>query len=134
MLSKCLQHAVKCHAQAFHTPGDLLFGSFLLYYFRVLERQIGSSKYGAFVCVAVSVSWAVQRGVAAGAAPGLQLPSGPYGLIFASFVQFFATVPALSKFNLLGWTLSDKVGYVCARFQRCACAFARRRGGGQHQR
>lgn len=33
---------------AFRSPGELLFGAMLLYYFRVLERQTGSRKYGSY--------------------------------------------------------------------------------------
>jgi hypothetical protein len=59
-----IQHAVKtAHAQtraplllrglgatlAFHSPPQLLFGCLLLYQFRIIERQLGSSKYGAYI-------------------------------------------------------------------------------------
>jgi hypothetical protein len=36
--------------------------------------------------------------------------SGPYGLLFASFVHFFLNIPASSKFVFLGLKLNDKVG------------------------
>lgn len=36
---------------AFSSTPELIFGAYLLYYFRVFERQIGSNKYS------VSVTW-----------------------------------------------------------------------------
>ncbi len=112
------------HCLAFEGPAELLFGTFLLYHFRILERQSGSARYGAFVTVVSALAWALQvlgasrrggpltalRGAGADSAGAeVGYPGGPYGLIFASFVQFFYNVPPLSKFTVLGWRLNDKV-------------------------
>lgn len=91
-------------------PAELLFGALLLYYFRLLERQTGSNKFGAFAFVSTGLSYSLQLALSKlGGTFSRPLPSGPYGLIFACLVQFFCTVPASSKFTVLGWRLSDKV-------------------------
>ena len=36
------------------------------------------------------------------------LASGPYGLIFASFVPFFLDIPITSRFRIFGLNFSDK--------------------------
>jgi hypothetical protein len=36
------------------------------------------------------------------------LASGPYGLIFASFVPFFLDIPVTSRFRIFGLSFSDK--------------------------
>ncbi|GLC36343.1 hypothetical protein PLESTB_000771900 [Pleodorina starrii] len=101
--------AALTHGLVFRSPAELLFGTLVLYYFRLLERESGPSKFGAFAAVSASLAaalqWAAQRS-------GLGLPpcpSGPYGLIFACFVQYYFQVPASNKMVVLGWRLSDKV-------------------------
>lgn len=91
-------------------PAELLFGAFLIYYFRLLERHTGSKKFGAFALATTGISYCLQLAVSKVAGLTKPLPSGPYPFIFACFVQFFFQVPALSKFTVLGWRLSDKVG------------------------
>ncbi|XP_031115708.1 rhomboid-like protein 20 [Ipomoea triloba] len=41
---------------AFSSTPELIFGAYLLYYFRVFERQIGSNKYSVFILFSVIVS------------------------------------------------------------------------------
>jgi hypothetical protein len=36
------------------------------------------------------------------------LASGPYGLIFASFIPFFLDIPVTSRFRVFGVNFSDK--------------------------
>ena len=104
------------HILVFRSPAELVFGTFLIYYFRLLERQNGSAKFGSFALLSTGVSLALQLAFTAllrrqAGPPGwtVELASGPYGLIFACFVQFFCQVPACSKFSVLGCRLSDKV-------------------------
>ncbi|KAK8918787.1 hypothetical protein KSP39_PZI021215 [Platanthera zijinensis] len=95
---------------AFSSIPELMFGLYLLYYFRLFERQIGSNKYSVFVLFSISASLLFEvlalvflRDQASGA-----LASGPYGLIFASFVPFLCDIPVSSQFRVFGISFSDK--------------------------
>ena len=90
----------------FRHPGELACGTLLLYYFRLLERQRGSSKHGACVASTLAISYALQSVVSAALAT--VLPSGPYGLIFANFVPFTLDVPPAQNFTLFGLPMTDK--------------------------
>jgi membrane associated rhomboid family serine protease len=93
----------------FSSPGELLFGLILIYYFRVFERQMGSSKFGAFVCISVALSTLLQVSFLT-IFPSFEKPvSGPYAIIFACFMLFYLYIPASARFKLLGINLSDKV-------------------------
>ncbi|TVU00743.1 hypothetical protein EJB05_53826 [Eragrostis curvula] len=95
---------------AFSSTPELIFGAALLYYFRVFERQIGSNKYAVFIIFSTVVSVLLQI-LALGYLkdPSLDmLTSGPYGLIFASYVPFFFDIPISMKFRIFGLSVSDK--------------------------
>lgn len=95
---------------AFSSTPELIFGGYLLYYFRVFERQIGSNKYSVFVLFSVLVSSVLQLfGQAFLNDPTLSvLASGPYGLIFSSFVPFYFDIPVSTRFRVSSLTFSDK--------------------------
>ncbi|TVU34733.1 hypothetical protein EJB05_16582 [Eragrostis curvula] len=113
---------------AFSSTPELIFGAALLYYFRVFERQIGSNKYAVFIIFSTVVSVLLQilaLGYLKGSLlfvyciqffsdirstdPSLDmLTSGPYGLIFASYVPFFFDIPISMKFRIFGLSVSDK--------------------------
>jgi hypothetical protein len=91
-----------------HTA-ELLCWLHCRYYFRVLERQSGSAKYGSYAAVVTGMSYTLQLLLgsllqAKGAWPPCPLP-----LVFASFVPFLLDVPATSDFTLLGYKMTDKV-------------------------
>ncbi|XP_043691804.1 rhomboid-like protein 20 [Telopea speciosissima] len=94
---------------AFSSTPELMFGLYLLYYFRVFERQIGSNKYSVFILFSMIVSllyevlllFLVKD-------PSKVLASGPYGLIFSSFVPFFFDIPVSTRFRIFGIHISDK--------------------------
>ncbi|PVH37916.1 hypothetical protein PAHAL_5G119900 [Panicum hallii] len=95
---------------AFSSTPELIFGAALLYYFRVFERQIGSNKYAVFIVFSTMVSVLLQI-LALGYLkdPSINpLTSGPYGLIFASYVPFFFDIPVSMRFRIFGLSLSDK--------------------------
>jgi membrane associated rhomboid family serine protease len=97
-------------ALAFSSTTELLFGLYLLYYFRLFERQIGSNKFTVFILFSGSVSSALEV-VALMLLKGSKfnvLASGPYSLIFALFVPFYFDVPITSRFRIFGVNLSDK--------------------------
>ncbi|KAF8716777.1 hypothetical protein HU200_025869 [Digitaria exilis] len=88
----------------------MIFGAALLYYFRVFERQIGSNKYAVFIVFSTVISVLLQI-LALGYLkdPSINpLTSGPYGLLFASYVPFFFDIPVSMRFRIFGLSLSDK--------------------------
>ncbi|XP_072985549.1 rhomboid-like protein 20 [Typha latifolia] len=95
---------------AFSSTPELMFGLYLLYYFRIFERQIGSNKYTVFILFSVVLSSLFEI-LALMLVKDLNLSalaSGPYGLIFASFVPFYFDIPVTSRFRILGLNFSNK--------------------------
>ncbi|GAV90159.1 UBA domain-containing protein/Rhomboid domain-containing protein [Cephalotus follicularis] len=95
---------------AFSSTPELMFGVYLLYYFRVFERQIGSNKYSVFILFSVIVSLLLELlAVSLLKDPSVNLLTfGPYGLIFASFVPFYFDIPVSTMFRVFGVRFSDK--------------------------
>lgn len=95
---------------AFSSTPELFFGVFLLYYFRVFERQIGSNKHSVFILFSGFVSLILQTIVLSlfKDPTANLLTSGPYALIFASFVPFYLDIPVTKRFNVFGAHFSDK--------------------------
>ncbi|KAE8702467.1 calcium/calmodulin-dependent serine/threonine-protein kinase 1-like [Hibiscus syriacus] len=95
---------------AFSSTPELMFGLYLLYYFRVFERQIGSNKYSVFILFSVVASFlfeVVALAILKDPTANL-LTSGPYGLIFASFVPFYFDIPVSTWFRIFGVRFSNK--------------------------
>ncbi|KAK9671193.1 hypothetical protein RND81_12G012500 [Saponaria officinalis] len=94
---------------AFMSTPELMFGLFLLYYFRVFERQIGSNKYSVFILFSFAVSFFLES-VVLGLLkdPSFSIASGPYSLVFSSFVPFFFDIPMSTRFRVFGLHFSDK--------------------------
>ncbi|KAA8517287.1 hypothetical protein F0562_017580 [Nyssa sinensis] len=94
----------------FSSTPELMFGLYLLYYFRVFERQIGSNKYSVFILFSVIVSLLFEiLALALLKDPTLNtLTSGPYGLIFSSFVPFYLDIPVSTRFHVFGLRFSNK--------------------------
>ena len=103
----------------FTSPGEALFGMYLLYHFRVFERQRGSAKYGVFALVCAAMSTGLQAAVilplASASAIGRHrlgrepLASGPHAFVFAHFVPYFFDIPRTYHFTVCGVRLSNKV-------------------------
>lgn len=93
----------------FTSPGEVLFGLILFYYFRLFERQMGSAKFGAFAFLSFTLSTLLEVGYLALFQPNSEFVSGPYGFLFATFVLFYSSVPACSRYRFLGVNLSDKL-------------------------
>lgn len=103
---------------AFTSTLELMFGLYLLYYFRVFERQIGSNKYSVFILFSVTVSYLLEiLTLAFLKDPSAVITSGPYGLVFASFVPFFFDIPVSTRFRVLGVHFSDKTFIYLAGLQ-----------------
>lgn len=103
----------------FSSTPELIFGAFLLYYFRVFERQIGSNKYTVFILFSIIASlllevlalWLLKD-------PSLNiLTSGPYGLIFSSFVPFYFDIPISTRICAFNLNFSDKTFIYLAGLQ-----------------
>ncbi|XP_061364807.1 rhomboid-like protein 20 isoform X2 [Gastrolobium bilobum] len=95
---------------SFSSTPELMFGLYLLYYFRLFERQIGSNKYSVFIVFSILISLLFEVvAVALLRDPTTNLVTpGPYGLIFASFVPFFFDIPVSTRFRVFGFHFSDK--------------------------
>eukprot|EP00658_Telonema_sp_P-2_P027949 TRINITY_DN21508_c0_g1_i1.p1 TRINITY_DN21508_c0_g1~~TRINITY_DN21508_c0_g1_i1.p1 ORF type:complete len:349 (-),score=90.71 TRINITY_DN21508_c0_g1_i1:297-1310(-) len=95
----------------FSTPAELLFGSMLLYYTRLLERLMGSAQFAGFVLVTVALCVLLQIAilVVVPSSWHVWFGSGPYGLIFACIVVMHYRVPRLRSFTVLGQLVSDKL-------------------------
>lgn len=97
------------HAFAFRNPGELLFGASLLYFYRLFERQWGSSKYGSFIAITWGLAYLLEA--AAGAALHVPAASGPFPLVFANLIaNFVLLVPPMHRFTVFGLKMTDKVG------------------------
>jgi len=93
----------------FATPGELLFGSVLIYYFRLLERQMGISKFSGFVLISFVISTLLQVGALVAFPNTIKsFASGPYGFIFSSMTLVFLRVPRLHNFSIFGVPITDK--------------------------
>ncbi|KAF1859185.1 hypothetical protein Lal_00001016 [Lupinus albus] len=95
---------------SFWSTPELMFGLYLLYYFRIFERQIGSNKYSVFIVFSILNSLLYEFlviGLLKDPTTKL-VTSGPYGLIFASFVPFFFDIPVSTRFHVFGFHFSDK--------------------------
>lgn len=113
---------------AFQSTPELMFGLYLLYYFRVFERQMGSNKYSVFSLFSIAVSLPLEilslvllkdtNYITA-------LASGPYGLIFASFIPFFLDIPITSRFRIFGVNFSDKSFIYLAGLQLLVSSWKR---------
>ncbi|KAI8381126.1 uncharacterized protein BYT42DRAFT_565351 [Radiomyces spectabilis] len=95
---------------AFANSGDVFFGSLLLYVMRVIERLYGSSKYAAFVFLAVVLSTLLEIGALVSLARlGLRsFPGGPFALIFVMVYQYHRVIPVTYRFRVFGVTFNDK--------------------------
>nr|XP_009414212.1 PREDICTED: rhomboid-like protein 20 isoform X1 [Musa acuminata subsp. malaccensis] len=108
---------------AFSSIPELVAGFYLLYYFRVFERQIGSNKYSVFVLFCIVASTFFEILALALLKDSHVLASGPYGLIFAAFVPFFVDVPVMSRFRVLGINFTDKSIVYFVGFQLLLCGW-----------
>ena len=118
--------------------GEGIFGVYLLYFFRVFERQVGTSKYSMFALLTMSLTTAMQvpilyllgggsselvlgGGIGRGSSSRLSnnffLCSGPYGLLFASFIPFAYDIPPSGRFSIFGVQMSSKAFTYLAGLQ-----------------
>ena len=110
-----LPHALDAslHLLSYRGLGHVVAGVSLLYYWRLLERQWGSAKYGTYSCLVLATSAGAQQILAHSLR--WQPSPGPTALIFANLVSFAADVPATWQGSVLGAAVSDKVCAVVCR-------------------
>jgi len=106
-----------CHF-AFSTAGELVLGLVLLYTFRQFERHWGSRRFGSFLFLSSSLSSLIGVGFLAllrNSSPNLIFAGGPYGIIFASLVQYYFDIPTVNQVRVFGFAASPKtVTYLLA--------------------
>jgi len=91
----------------FSHTGEMLFGMFLLYFFRLFERQMGSSKFGSFAFLSFLLSLFTELILLLIFRPK-DITSGPYGFIFAMFVLYFFDIPVSVRSRVAGFNVTDK--------------------------
>ncbi len=101
----------------FGSVGELLLGLGLVYHFRLFERRMGTSQFVSFTFCSTLLSLGFQM-VLLGLNPGQEsltrIAPGLYSVVFALFVPYYALVPKLDRYRILGVELSDKsLIYVC---------------------
>lgn len=91
---------------------DLVCGCLLIYYFRIFERRYGSHKFSSYMLAACAVTTILelltililrQFDIEITA-----LPTGPYGLIFPFFVNYYLDVPRVAQTYILGVPVTGK--------------------------
>lgn len=85
---------------------NLVFGSILLYSFRMFEHRYGSTKFANHLIASSLIRAGIQYATLtimanADVKPG-EIPTGPFGIIFSLFVPFFLSVPATGSSNFFG--------------------------------
>lgn len=91
------------------TPGELLFGTVLIYFFRQYERQLGSSKFSSIIFLSSTI-YTILLLLYLNYLPQLIAPaSGPYSCIFMILLYFMFETPKIYHLQVLGlFNLSDK--------------------------
>ncbi|ORY98816.1 hypothetical protein BCR43DRAFT_488219 [Syncephalastrum racemosum] len=97
------------HPWAFPSFAPAVAGTMLIYRMRVIERRFGSAKYAAFIFVSIVISTLAQTGLLYFLGDRWFLSSGPYALVFAMLYQYYRIVPVITRFPVMGISLSDKI-------------------------
>jgi len=90
-------------------------GVYLLYHFRIFERQMGTAKFAAFLTSTFGISTSCILALFVLFNPK-GTATGPYPLLFALLVQYYHEVPATYRFRFLGVNGSNKIwiyGIAC---------------------
>ena len=112
---------------------ETILGAMLLYTFRVIERQLGSRKFGAFIVLVMTVSTWFHVGLLVVVKGGMFpthntvdeaiMAPGPFATIYALLAFFHAVIPKKMPcmFSLLGLHFSDKSMAYLLAFQLLGC-------------
>jgi hypothetical protein len=96
-----------------------LFFAIYRFHFRILERNLGSSKFASYTFISCITSFLLTRLLSrltssslpphsSSSLPLIQAGVGPFWIIFSFLAQFAATIPSSSWFDVLGVRLGDK--------------------------
>jgi hypothetical protein len=105
--------------------GESFAAAMLLYWFRMFERFMGSSKFVAFVFVTALLASTLQLGLLVSFPSIQRISPGPYPLIFAMLVLYYGTrsgcaVPVVGC--LRACVCNVVCMYVCMYVCICVCA------------
>jgi len=93
---------------SFTALSELIFGSTLLYSFRIFERHYSSKKFAGCVLFFALFSTAMQLSLLLLFPSIKYVASGPYWLIFGLFVQYYVEIPQSARSRILYMWVSDK--------------------------
>jgi membrane associated rhomboid family serine protease len=111
------------HSLLFSTPGELLFGTVLLYFFRQFERQLSSPRFFALLFTSTALHTVFLLSLSA-ARPNFSAASGPYAALAACLLHYFLETPPLYTFKIFSLTaLSDKAFTYALTIQLLISAF-----------
>ncbi|KAH9258803.1 hypothetical protein BASA81_002867 [Batrachochytrium salamandrivorans] len=115
---------ISCHF-VFSSSAEILFGSFLIYQFRLLERHWGSPKFAAFftLCSLISTGVSVVLLLMLRSTGIQRVSPGPFGFISASTVLYFFQVPASYYLKIFGISWSDNVFVYAMSIQLYIASF-----------
>lgn len=91
---------------------DLVCGCLLIYYFRIFERRFGSLKFASYLLAACTVSTLLEL-TAVYALKQIdinitQLPTGPFGIVFPLFINYFLDIPRVAQTFIMGVPVTGK--------------------------
>ncbi|GAB6019829.1 hypothetical protein CHUAL_001369 [Chamberlinius hualienensis] len=105
---------------------DLVCGAILVYYFRVFEKRSGSLKFGSKLVTSWIISLTMELIVLSLISkidvfdiygPSGLIISGPFGLIFPLFVNYFCDIPRVAQTHILGVPITGKTLTYCLGLQ-----------------
>mmetsp|Transcript_6309 Transcript_6309/g.9438 ORF Transcript_6309/g.9438 Transcript_6309/m.9438 type:complete len:317 (-) Transcript_6309:81-1031(-) len=82
----------------FQSFSDLLCGTVLMHKYRILEKQMGSGKYGSFILFAASLGGTTIKFFSK-SFPNIKIKEGPFPLLGALWAYYYAYVPELNIFH-----------------------------------
>jgi len=105
-------HKIITKNSVFSSSGSLIFGLLLMYQFRILERQRGSSK---FICYIISVGAlsstleTIYLIVTHALNIKAVIPSGPYAILASTLYLYIKNIPSSYNVKVLGINFTDKL-------------------------
>ncbi|XP_022257480.1 ubiquitin-associated domain-containing protein 2-like [Limulus polyphemus] len=91
---------------------DLVCGSLLIYYFRIFERRYGSHKFSSYLLATFTLATLLEL-ASVFILRKLEfhvttLPSGPFGLVFPLFVNYYTDFPRVAHVYIMGVPVTGK--------------------------
>ena len=103
--------------QAFSSSAQLFLGSLLLYNFRILERQWGTSKFASVLFVATAMTTSLDiLALTLLRTYVSRLAHGPIGTILTLAWMYISEIPVLYHIKLAGVQVSDHFFFILMTF------------------